>query len=70
MNEAFQEEILDMEAAERTAKELEECYFSDEDDLVVNKNARRKLSADEADQYSGKKTQHLTTKEYRFCFLL
>jgi transcriptional regulator with XRE-family HTH domain len=43
---------LDMEAAERTAKELEECYFSDEDDLVVNKNARRKLSADEADQYS------------------
>ena len=36
MNEAFKSEIMDMEAEERTAAELEECYYSDEDDLVEN----------------------------------
>ena len=36
MNEAFKREISDMLAEERTAAELEECYFSD-DDLVPNK---------------------------------
>ena len=36
MNEAFKREIYDMQAEERTAAELEECYFSD-DDLVPNK---------------------------------
>ena len=37
MNEAFKREISDMLSEERTAAELEECYFSD-DDLVPNKN--------------------------------
>ena len=47
MNEAFKDEILDMEAEERTAAELEECYYSDEDDLVVNKDNRRRRSHDD-----------------------
>ncbi len=50
MNEAFKEEILDMEAEERTAQELEECYFSDEEDLVVNKDSRRRRSNDGDDE--------------------
>jgi hypothetical protein len=33
MNEAFKREIADMVSQERTAAELEECYFSD-DELV------------------------------------
>jgi len=37
MNEAFKREISEMLSEERTAAELEECYFSD-DDLVPNKN--------------------------------
>lgn len=36
MNEAFRAEIADMCAEQQTAEELEECYFSDDDDLVVN----------------------------------
>merc|ERR1712038_1045778 len=44
MNEAFKEELADMEANERTARELEECYFSDEEDLVVNPAARTRKS--------------------------
>ena len=45
MNEGFKEELADMEAEERTARELEECYFSDEEDLVVNKTNRKKSTA-------------------------
>ena len=45
MNEAFKEELADMEANERTARELEECYFSDEEDLVVNPAARNRKSS-------------------------
>ena len=45
MNEAFKEELADMEANERTARELEECYFSDEEDLVVNPAARTRKSS-------------------------
>ena len=41
MNEAFKEEILDMESEEITAKELEECYFSDDEELVVNQYGRQ-----------------------------
>ena len=37
MNEAFKQEIADMCAEQQTAEELEECYFSDDDDLVQNK---------------------------------
>ena len=46
MNEAFKEELADMEANERTARELEECYFSDEEDLVVNPAARTRKSSE------------------------
>ena len=45
MNEAFKEELADMEANERTARELEERYFSDEEDLVVNPAARNRKSS-------------------------
>ncbi len=37
----FRSEIAEMEAEERSAKELEECYYSDEEDLVVNKIKRK-----------------------------
>jgi hypothetical protein len=47
MNEAFKREISDMLSEERTAAELEECYFSD-DDLVPNKaNMLANENADE-----------------------
>ena len=46
MNEAFKEELEDMEMNERTARELEECYFSDEEDLVVNPAARTRKSSE------------------------
>ena len=36
MNEAFKQEIMEMAGEQQTAEELEDCYFSDEEDLVVN----------------------------------
>jgi len=36
MNEAFKIEIRDMVAEQKTAEDLEDCYFSDDEDLVVN----------------------------------
>lgn len=52
MNDAFKREISDMISEERTAAELEECYFSD-DDLVPNKSRRRdeEEEVDEDDDY-------------------
>ena len=51
MNEAFKNEIAEMEAEERTAAELEECYYSDDEDLVVSKpNRRRSQTADDDDE--------------------
>ncbi len=50
MNEAFKDEILEMEAEERTAAELEECYYSDEDDLVVSKDSRRRSNGGSDEQ--------------------
>jgi len=45
MNAAFKEEMAEMEADEETQKNLEDCYYSDEDDLVVNTHAREKKEA-------------------------
>ena len=42
MNEAFKQEIEDMCLEEQTAQELEDCYFSDDENPVANKN--RKVS--------------------------
>lgn len=47
MNEAFKEEIREMAAEQKAAEELEECYFSDDEDLVVN--THKKDGQDEDD---------------------
>ena len=36
MNETFKQEMREMMAEQQAADELEECYFSDDEDLVVN----------------------------------
>jgi predicted nuclease with TOPRIM domain len=36
MNEAFKKEIREMAAEQKAAEELEECYFSDDEELVPN----------------------------------
>ena len=38
MNEAFKAEIAEMMLEEQTAQALEDCYYSDDEDLVVTKN--------------------------------
>ena len=40
MNEAFKAEIAEMLLEEQTQEALEDCYYSDEEDLVVNKNGK------------------------------
>ena len=40
MNEAFKKEIAEMCLDEQTAKDLEDCYYSDDEDLVVNTAAK------------------------------
>ena len=40
MNEAFKQEIADMCLEEQTAQELEDCYYSDDEDLVMTKNTK------------------------------
>eukprot|EP00090_Calanus_glacialis_P010727 TRINITY_DN19177_c0_g1_i1.p1 TRINITY_DN19177_c0_g1~~TRINITY_DN19177_c0_g1_i1.p1 ORF type:complete len:718 (+),score=266.87 TRINITY_DN19177_c0_g1_i1:328-2481(+) len=49
MNAAFKEEMADMEAEEETQKNLEDCYWSDEEDLVKNPYAKeeKENSADD-----------------------
>ncbi len=42
MNEAFRQEIKEMAAEKRAAEELEECYFSDDEELVENKHKKNK----------------------------
>ena len=43
MNEAFKEEIMDMAREQKAANELEDCYFSDDEELVVNTHKRDDL---------------------------
>ena len=40
MNDAFNAEILEMEAEQKAAEELEECYYSDNEELVPNTHKR------------------------------
>lgn len=47
MNEAFKEEIREMAAEQKAAEELEECYFSDEDELVPNTHKRGSIEDDD-----------------------
>merc|ERR1712088_324012 len=47
MNEAFKEEIMDMAREQKAANELEDCYFSDDEELVVNTHKRDDLDEDE-----------------------
>jgi len=49
MNEAFKQEILDMCTEQQTAEELEDCYFSDEEDLVTNTHKKDTFDEDEDD---------------------
>lgn len=47
MNEAFKEEIREMAAEQKAAEELEECYFSDDEDLVINTHKKDELDEDD-----------------------
>ena len=47
MNEAFKIEIREMVAEQKTADDLEDCYFSDDEDLVVNTHKRDDLETEE-----------------------
>ena len=49
MNEAFKEEIREMAAEQKAAEELEECYFSDDEDLVLNTHKREDLDEEDWD---------------------
>jgi predicted nuclease with TOPRIM domain len=51
MNEAFKEELREMAAEQQAADELEECYFSDDDDLVVNTHKREAFEDSDSDEY-------------------
>lgn len=60
MNDAFRREISDMMSVERTAAELEECYFSD-DDLVPNTTRREEeddgLNEDDEFEYEDEEVE-------------
>ena len=45
MNAAFKKEMADMEALEKTEKELDDVYLSDEEDLVLNVYAEKNGNA-------------------------
>ena len=47
MNEAFKEEIMDMAREQKAANELEDCYFSDDEELVVNTHKRDDLDEED-----------------------
>ena len=51
MNEAFKQEIADMCLEEQTAQELEDCYYSDDEDLVMNKDIKVKINLNEMPMY-------------------
>merc|ERR1712223_36150 len=47
MNEAFKVEIRDMVAEQKAANDLEDCYFSDDEDLVINTHKKDDLDEDD-----------------------
>eukprot|EP00094_Tigriopus_californicus_P007637 TCALIF_07354-PA protein Name:"Protein of unknown function" AED:0.17 eAED:0.17 QI:0/0.75/0.8/1/0.75/0.8/5/166/792 len=51
MNEAFKEEIMEMESEEKTKAELEECYYSDEESLVPATTRRTNSTESEEESY-------------------
>jgi len=54
MNAAFKEEMADMEAELETQKDLEDCYYSDEEALVENPYAKEnREKKDDEDSYEG-----------------
>ena len=48
MNEAFKDEILEMEAEQKLNDEMDEYYFSDDEELVPNVH-KRKTSEEDLD---------------------
>merc|ERR1712088_672478 len=53
MNEAFKEEIMDMAREQKAANELEGCYFSDDEELVVNTHKRDDLDEEDWEATDG-----------------
>lgn len=53
MNETFKQEMREMMAEQKAAEELEECYFSDDEELVVNTHKRDELEDEEWANFEG-----------------
>jgi len=51
MNAAFKEEMEDMELDE-DANDLDDCYYENEDDLVINSHRKKKMDDDDMDEYA------------------
>merc|ERR1719278_2213275 len=51
MNAAFKEEMEDMELDE-DANDLDDCYYENEDDLVINSHRKKKMDDDDLDEYA------------------
>ena len=51
MNEAFKQEMKEMLAEQKAAEELEECYFSDDEDLVVNTHKKDGMEEEDWENY-------------------
>jgi len=51
MNAAFKEEMEDMELDE-DANDLDDCYYENEDDLVINSHRKKKMDDDDIDEYA------------------
>jgi chromosome segregation ATPase len=52
MNAAFKEEMEDMELDEDAQNDLDDCYFENEDDLVINSHRKKKNEDDNMDEYA------------------
>ena len=52
MNAAFKEEMEDMELDEDAQNDLDDCYFENEDDLVINSHRKKKSDDDDMDEYA------------------
>lgn len=52
MNAAFKEEMEDMELDEDAQNDLDDCYFENEEDLVINSHRKKKDEDDDMDEYA------------------
>merc|ERR1712192_9481 len=50
MNAAFKEEMEDMELDEDAQNDLDDCYFENEDDLVINSHRKKKNEDDDLEE--------------------